>query len=155
MINGRERFSCYSKYIHMPIYVSVASQKKKKPLGVEKKKRSEKKSYLIHCYVHCSLQLSLEPESFYSPIMKLYGFICNSALWGSLFYKQIFFRLILISLLAHACPIDGDMISLGDTKTTASSLPLHIVRGEFSFPKPQSSLWSPGKQAILSSKQRV
>lgn len=134
--------------------MSVASQKKK-ATWCEKKKGQKKKSYLIHCYVHCSLQLSLEPESFYSPIMKLYGFICNSALWGSLFYKQIFFRLILISLLAHACPIDGDVISFGDTKTTASSLPLHILRSEFSFPKPQSSLWSPGKQAILSSKQRV
>lgn len=140
MICGRNRFSCSSKYIHMHnIYMSVVSQQKK-TLDV------------IHHYVHCSLQLSLELESFYLPVMKLYGFIYNSALWGSPYSRQIFFRLILISLLAHACSINGDMISLRDMKTTASSLPLQTVRGEFRFPKPQNSLWSPGKQAILSSK---
>lgn len=142
MIYSRNRFSCSSKYIHMLIYMSVVSQQKK-TLDV------------IHHYVHCSLQLSLELESFYLPVMKLYGFIYNSALWGSPYYRQIFFRLILISLLAHACAINGDMISLRDMKTTASSLPLQTVRGEFRFPKPQNSLWSPGKQAILSSKQRA
>lgn len=66
-----------------------------------------------------------------------------------------FFRLIPFSLLAHACPITGDTISSRHIKTTATSLPSHTIRGEFRFPKPQSSLWSPGKPAILSSKQRV
>lgn len=84
----------------------------KKPLGE-----------IHHHHVHCCIQLSLKLESFYLPIKKLYGFICNSALWGSLLCKQIFFRLILISLLAHACPTNGDMIPLRDMKTTAFSYP--------------------------------
>jgi len=131
MVNSRNRFSCSSKCIHMPVYVSVAIQHKKL-FGV------------IHHYVHCSLQLSLGLENFYLLIMKLYGLICNNALQGSRpFYKQIFFRLILISLLAHAFPINGNMISLTNTKTTAASSPLHTARGEFRLPKPQSSLWSP------------
>lgn len=44
------------------------------------------------------------------------------ALWGSLLCKQIFFRLILISFVAHACSINGDL-SLRDMKTTAFSYP--------------------------------
>lgn len=51
----------------------------KKPLGE-----------IHHYHVPCSIQLSLKLESFYLPIMKLYGFICNSALWGSALCQQIF-----------------------------------------------------------------
>lgn len=100
MIHSTDRFFCFRKYIICP-FMCLASQQKK-PLGV------------THHHVHCSFQLSLELESSYLPVMKLFGFICNSALQGSLFYKQVFFKLILISVLAHACPINGDMISLGD-----------------------------------------
>lgn len=126
--------------IHLYAYSQVFASQQKKPLGV------------IRYYVHCSLQLSLELESFYLPIMKLYGFIHNGALRGNLFYEEIFYRLIFTSFLAHACSINSDMISLRDIKTTAASLSLHTARSEFRVPKPQSCLWSPGKQASLSSK---
>lgn len=133
VIHSRNRSSCSSKYIYMPIHKSLLVSKNGHMVW-------------LTIIVHPSLQLSLEVESFYLPIMKLYGFIRNGALWGSLFYKEIFFRLILITFFAPACSINGDMISLRDVKTTPASLPLHTARSEFRVPKPQSRLWSPGKQ---------
>lgn len=115
-----------------------------------------KKSHLVWFTIMFTAPFS-SPWNWKAFIYLLWSFVDSSATvhFREVYSTNIFFRLFLISLLAHACPISGDMISLTDIKTTASSLPLHTVRGEFRFPKPQSSLWSPGKQAILSSKQRV
>lgn len=114
----------------------------KKPLGE------------IHLYhVHCSIQLSLKLESFYLLIMKLCGFICNSALWGSLLCQQIFFRLILISLPAHACPINGDMLPLRDMKTTAFSYP--YTQEELNSDSPNHKAVCGLLKSNISSKQRV
>lgn len=133
MIHSRERFSCFRKYIICP-FMCLASQQKK-PLGV------------THHHVHCSFQLSLELESFYLPIMKLFGFICNSALQGSLFYKQVFFKVILISVLAHACSINGDTISLADIKPQP---PPDLTRSKGRIQIPQTT-----KQFVVSWKANL
>lgn len=64
-----------------------------------------------------------------------------------------FFRLILISLPAHACPINGDMTPVRDRKTTTFSYP--HTQGELNSDSPNHrAVWGVLKSNI-NSKQRV
>lgn len=98
---------------------------------------------------HCSPQLSLEPESFYLLITKLYGISCSSTLGEICSRKRlIFFRSILISLYAHTCPANrrwSQNPQLSAHCYTEQEMNSH-------FPN-HSSLWSPRKQK--SSEQTV